>query len=115
MYWWYLAFLILAIWPIAATGFARSHLFITAAVLTSVLPLFAVSIDYGRWISLMASILSLVALTVTEAMKEWRIPSAPIVWVLYVITWSPTLVEYPLGQTSWVTLVVDGFRSWTGM
>lgn len=115
MYLWYLPFLALALLPIVMVGFPRRHLLVVAAVLAAALPLFIISIDYGRWISLVASILSLLALSSQESMKEFRIPFAPLFWTLFVVSWSPTLVEYPLRQTSWVTLVFDGFRSLIGM
>ena len=84
----YLALALLALIPLAAIGARKQFWWLTGITYLCLIPLFILGLDYGRWIYLATSLLSIAALaTWREAdLRPWKVPE--LVAVVFVLLWS---------------------------
>ena len=106
----YLALALLALFPLLMTGFLKSHWRLSLLAFFVLLPLFIAGLDYGRWIMISVVGLSYAALSVSQQLEP---PNRRLPWPVYVIflvSWSPTFYGPPWRQESVVGRLLDFFQ-----
>lgn len=87
-YWEYLPIAVLASVPLFAVRFLPAHWKLTTVILLFLAPLFYIAWDYGRWIVLAATALSILALTLSTVPKAPGPMKVPLIAIAaYILLW----------------------------
>lgn len=86
-YWLYGVVVALALLPVALLAWARSHWPILLATSAGVVPLFVVGADWGRWVMLMTTLMTVIAYvgSTRAGIGGLRVPA--VVVAVYLLTW----------------------------
>ena len=106
-YFGYSLIVLVAMLPLLMTGFTKQHWRLAVVLFITIAPLFVVALDYGRWIMMFIVGLSFAALSISERIPPTRFCLPWPIYVLFIVTWSPTHYGPPWHQESLIGRLLD--------